>query len=236
VSFVLEPDGLAAIARVRGLREGEHDFGHLCVSPRFPPGATVSQGLYLSECSSAKEYVPTTDAGVGYPEAGELVRILPSRNPYGDERAPFAVAKTERACDPSLVGFITDPVRGGADGHKRNEHYLPLAIYGYFPARVTLENGPIRRGDPITSSSTPGRGMKAVGACRIIGYALEDADDARTVMVFAHLGEHATAEVHALRARIRALEGRAEATHVELQELRAQLQELRTMKAAGRRR
>ena len=136
------------------------------------------------------------DAGAGYPEAGDLVRLVPRRrNPHGDKRAPFVVAKTETACDASLLGFIADPIRGGADGHKVSERYLPLVIYGYFPAKVTLENGPIRRGDPITSSSKPGYGTKAVQACRIIGYALEDADREGTIQVFAHLGEHAAPEV-----------------------------------------
>jgi hypothetical protein len=63
VRLVLEPDGLAAISRLRPLADGEYDFGHVCVYPRFPPGATTSQGVYFSACGSAKEYVPTIGTG-----------------------------------------------------------------------------------------------------------------------------------------------------------------------------
>jgi hypothetical protein len=227
VRFVLEPDGLAAISRLRPLARGEHDFGHVCLYPRFPPGATVSQGWYFSACGSAKEYVPTIDAGAGYPEAGDLVRLVPAPpGPHGPERAPFVVAKTEAACDATLLGFIADPVRGGADGHKADEHDLPLVVHGYFPARVTVESGPIRRGDPITSSSRPGYGMKAVQACRIIGYALEDADRDGTIQVFANLGDHAGPEVRALREQVRALARDNDAMRAELLEVRAELQAL----------
>jgi hypothetical protein len=57
--------------------------------------------------------------------------------------------------DSNLLGFIVNP-ESGADGKKLNDHYLPLAIFGFFPAKVTLQNGPIKRGDPLTSSNTPG--------------------------------------------------------------------------------
>jgi hypothetical protein len=236
VRFVLEPDGLAAISRLRPLASGEHDFGHVCLYPRFPPGAPVSQGWYFSTCGSAKEYVPTTDAGAGYPEAGDLVKLVPARpNPHGDERAPFVVAKTETACDALLLGFIADPVRGGADGHRVDEHYLPLAIYGYFPAKVTVENGPIRRGDPITSSSTPGYGMKAVQACRIIGYALEDTDRDGIIRILAHLGEHSAPEVQVLREQMQALARGNDAMRAELLEVRAELQVLQRALGTARR-
>jgi hypothetical protein len=79
-----------------------------------------------------------------------------------------------------------------------------------------MEGGRVRRGDPITSSSTPGHGMKAVQACRIIGYALEDADRDGTLRIFAHLGEHTAPEVQALRAALGAV-------RAELQQLRRAL-------------
>jgi hypothetical protein len=161
--------------------------------------ATVSRfGL----CSSAAEYVPTMDEGAGFVEAADLVSIAPTvRNPYGDEHSPFVVTKSSKPCDDNLLGFIVNP-ESGADGKKLNEHYLPLAIYGYFPAKVTLENGAIKRGDPLTSSSKPGYGMKATQACKIIGYALEDAEQEGIIQVFANHGENAAPEVAALRTQV----------------------------------
>jgi hypothetical protein len=165
----------------------------------------LDQNGIFSACSSAAEYVPSIDGGHGFPETADVVSIAPPvTNPYGDTHGPFTVQKSSTACDPNLLGFIVNP-ESGADGEKKNDHYLPLAIYGYFPAKVTLENGVIQRGDPLTSSSRPGYAMKATQACKIIGYALEDADHDGTIQVFADHGEHAAPEVVALRAQVQDL-------------------------------
>ncbi len=51
---------------------------------------------------------------------------------------------------------------------------VPVALTGRVPLKMSLENGPIYRGDPITTSSIPGVGAKALTAGPIIGYALEE--------------------------------------------------------------
>jgi hypothetical protein len=181
------------------------DGGHVVVGAFRTIGATSHVCQFngeLTNCGSAAEYVPTIDAGHGAPRAADLVSIVTAGvNPHGDGHAPFVVSKAAAACDPNLFGFLLNP-ESGADGLKLNDEYLPLAIYGYFPARVTVENGAIKRGDAITSSSTPGAGMKATGACRTIGYALEDADQDGTIHVFAHLGDSSAGEVASLRAQM----------------------------------
>lgn len=166
-------------------------------------------GTYtLSTCSSAAEYVPTINGGKGYPEAADLVSIIPgAENPYGDKHGPFIVQKSSQACDPNLLGYIVKP-ESGADGVNLNNHYMPLAIYGYFPAKVTVQNGLIKRGDPITSSSKWGYGMKATGACKIIGYALEDANKDGTIQVFANFGDNAAVQVAELQKENDALKER----------------------------
>lgn len=172
----------------------ETHLRHVCVDSEG--------GSYLETCRSAAEYVPTIDGGQGFPETADLVSIAPSvANPYGDTHGPFVVQKADQACDANLLGFIVDPELG-ADGVKLNDHYLPLAIFGYFPAKVTLDYGPIKRGDPLTSSPKPGYAMKATGACKIIGYALEDAKADGTIQVFAHLSETAASQVTALQAQV----------------------------------
>jgi hypothetical protein len=186
---------VTASGKVRYAADHATSTTHVCLNSRF-----------LAACSSAAEYVPAIDTGLGAAEAGQLVRLAPGvQNPFGDEHAPFVVSKASSACDPNLLGFIVNP-ESGADGKKVNDAYLPLAIYGYFPAKVTMEGGPIRRGDAITSSSTPGAGMKATGACRTIGFALDDADADGTIQVFSNLGDSSAGEVNALRGRIETLE------------------------------
>src|SRR5262249_46480801 len=154
---------------------------HACLNGGNGPAGAL---IFIAGCSSAAEYVPAIDAGAGLPEAAELVSLAPATpNPDGDAHAPFVVRKATSACDPNLLGFIVDP-EVGADGQKLNERYLPLAIYGYFPAKVTVEDGPIRRGDALTSSGRPGYAMRATGACKVVGYALEDAATDGTIQVF----------------------------------------------------
>jgi len=184
-------------------------------------------------CSSAAEYVPTIDDGAGFAEAADLVSIAPTvKNPYDDEHSPFVATKAAKPCDDNLLGFIVNP-ESGADGKKLNEHYLPLAIYGYFPAKVTLENGAIKRGDPITSSAKPGYGMKATQACKIIGYALEDADHEGTIQVFAHHGETAAPEVVALRAQVQLQAEQISAQQKQLDALSTRLTALEQSAKSG---
>jgi hypothetical protein len=55
---------------------------------------------------------------------------------------------------------------------------LPITRDGILLVKFNSENGPIKKGDLITSSSTPGEGMKATQSGMIIGVALEDASAA----------------------------------------------------------
>ena len=211
---VSDSSGVTALTvSADGTTQARHDlfvYGALLIS--VPQQTTTRHACYygtsvhvFAECGSAAEYVPTVDRGSGYPAVGDLVRIAPGlANPYGDHHSPFVVAKSSRACDPNLLGFLLNP-KLGADGKKLNSHYQPLGIYGYFPARVTMQAGPIHRGDPITSSSTPGAGMKATGACKTIGYALQDANTTGTIQVFAAQGETTAPAVTKLQARVQTL-------------------------------
>jgi hypothetical protein len=64
----------------------------------------------------------------------------------------------------------------GEDGDLSSQ--VPLAIVGVVPTKVTDENGPIRRGDLLVTSSTKGHAMKAdpskLGFGMVIGKALEN--------------------------------------------------------------
>jgi hypothetical protein len=81
----------------------------------------------------------------------------------------------------------------------------PLALAGRVPCKVSLENGPIERGDLLTTSSTPGHAMKATELWRggIVGTALQafpspqpspqggegwgEGEHTGTIIVFCHL-------------------------------------------------
>jgi len=88
------------------------------------------------------------------------------------------LGKSRAAYDSNLIGVVsskrtaslylgnTKPLYG--DTEKK-----PVALVGRVFVNVNNENGAIKLGDPITSSSTPGLGMKATKAGKIIGYALQ---------------------------------------------------------------
>jgi hypothetical protein len=56
--------------------------------------------------------------------------------------------------------FSTQPGFVGGAGNDEI-HKIPLALVGIVPTKVSAENGPIRPGDLLTTSSTPGHAMKA---------------------------------------------------------------------------
>ncbi|MFH1845947.1 MAG: hypothetical protein ABH869_00080, partial [Candidatus Omnitrophota bacterium] len=60
----------------------------------------------------------------------------------------------------------------------------PVALAGRVPVKVTMENGSIKAGDYITSSSKPGYAMKAIKSGMVIGIALEDLNEEGKVMTF----------------------------------------------------
>lgn len=73
---------------------------------------------------------------------------------------------------PGIVGS-THPLQDDATE-------IPLAMVGIVPCRVSAENGPIRRGDLLVTSSTPGHAMRGTDRTRmtgaIIGKAMQDLD------------------------------------------------------------
>jgi len=219
-------DGTVAIGALSGSAAA-----HICSRIESADARNV-----LAVCSSAAEYVPTVDRGLGFPETGDLVSIVPTaRNPYGDEHAPFAVAKAASSYDPNLVGFISDSSLG-ADGVKLNDRYLPLAIYGYFPVKVTMHNGPVKRGDPITSSPQPGYGMKATEPGRIVGYALEDADKEGAIQVVVQVGDHlgdAPARLEDLEGELLSLKQEQEKLLQQNADLEARMTALEALVAAA---
>ncbi len=81
----------------------------------------------------------------------------------------------DRPYDPAIAGVVsTDPtlIMGQSDVPEG----IPVALAGVVPVNVTLEGGPIAVDDPLTSSSTPGRAMRADRPGPTIGKAMEPFD------------------------------------------------------------
>jgi hypothetical protein len=72
-------------------------------------------------------------------------------------------------------GILASP--HGIDDPRPQVQEIPLAIVGIVPCKVSNENGPIKPGDLLVSSSTPGHAMKGTDRARmngaVIGKALQ---------------------------------------------------------------
>ncbi len=106
-------------------------------------------------------------------EAGDVVVIVEPP----DNRV--LLAKSSQPYDPLVAGVVSDVnsaglIIGGCQTTDIGRSDVkPIALAGRVLTKVTLENGAIKAGDCLTTSSLPGHAMKATKAGYIIGKALQ---------------------------------------------------------------
>ncbi|MFH0959055.1 MAG: putative metal-binding motif-containing protein, partial [Pseudomonadota bacterium] len=118
------------------------------------------RGAYTPAADVAENYYVEDETIVG----GDVVCL--------SENTSLTVEKCSRQYQNNLIGVVsTRPALVmAADFTKARA----VALTGRVPVKISAENGPIEIGDPLTSaSSSPGLAMKAMGAGKILGYALE---------------------------------------------------------------
>jgi hypothetical protein len=110
------------------------------------------------------------------PQVGELVAVN-----RGSSNAVYRARQGD-----ALVGVVSNQsgyVGNGPDCKDSEQDacvssyeksHVVVGLLGQVPLKVNTEGGIIRPGDPITASSVPGVGAKAVGNVNIVGYALTD--------------------------------------------------------------
>jgi hypothetical protein len=133
--------------------------------------------MNVNDAGDLAEIYPTNDASI---EAGDVVSLDPNGN--------ISVQKSTKAYDKSAIGVVaTKPamVIGSRDGEGVDGK--PIALSGRVPVKV---KGPIKKGDIITSSSTPGVAMKATKAGPMLGIAMTDysGSGTGTVMLYVKTG------------------------------------------------
>ncbi|QHO62982.1 hypothetical protein MICH65_0001 [Candidatus Chazhemtobacterium aquaticus] len=134
------------------------------------------------------EYYLTHDASL---DAAEIVAIDPDND--------IAVTKADPTTNPAVIGIVSTQagaILGNKDGTtpgvetsitgqevENGSKTVPVALAGRVPVKVSLENGPIYRGDALTLSPTlPGTAVKATTPGPIIGRALENFTGTATIV------------------------------------------------------
>jgi len=121
--------------------------------------------LTLMEINQGADYAELYNTNDTSVEQGDLVSL--------DPELSAGVKKSARAYESGLIGVVStrpNSVIGGGD--RTGATAVPIALSGRVPVKVSTENGPIAVGDLITSSSTPGVGMRATRAGYVIGRAM----------------------------------------------------------------
>jgi hypothetical protein len=112
-------------------------------------GEVYADGNFHSGSADFAEMLPAVE-GL---EPGDVLVI-------GDDGQ---LTRSSAAYQPTVVGvYSTNPgFVGGSDDGTDPTGKVPLAIAGVVPVKASAENGPIRPGDLLVASSTPGHAMKA---------------------------------------------------------------------------
>lgn len=122
--------------------------------------------MLVQDAGDLAEVYSTDDATL---KAAEVVVLDPTHN--------HGVKRSTNPYDGSLVGVVaTNPAMVIGNKGEQGVNGLPIALSGRVPVKVSTENGPIRPGDSLTSSSTPGVAMRATKTGTIIGMAMGSYD------------------------------------------------------------
>ncbi len=128
--------------------------------------------------------------------AGDVVSIVPMNvaNENGDIiETKGVLGKANGAYDSSVVGIVsTAPgvTLGSDETASSSAKVAPLALSGRVPVKIASDSEEIHIGDYLTSSTTPGKAMKATKSGYTVGKALENwkPGDGDKIMAFVNLG------------------------------------------------
>ena len=138
-------------------------------------GSTGSEIGFTGGADLAEYYYSTQAL-----EPGQVVVI--DREGDGDD-----VVRSTRAYSGGILGVVS--TQPGIILGLRAEDGFPIALTGRIPVKFSMENGPVKAGDYLTSSSIPGYAMRATGAGPTIGKALADSIPEQDMAVCSAHGE-----------------------------------------------
>lgn len=149
-------------------------------SSPFSTNAGRSCNMDIAEAFASGE--PTEPGDVVVLDLTDSTRVKKSSKPY--EGMLVGVVPQ----NPGLVFDNGQTHLAGDNSQLITRDKTLVALVGRVLVKVSLENGPIQIGDPLTSSSMPGVAMRATKAGKIIGYALESKSEEGLVLLLIQPG------------------------------------------------
>ncbi len=119
-------------------------------------GSLLIDGYVLTGGVDVAEAFAVEGERAGY-EPGDVLVISETSDARAEKSATSQSTRVAGVVATSPGVLLT---RRGTDEDLAES--VPLAVIGVVPTKVTDEGGPIRRGDLLVTSSTPGHAMKAV--------------------------------------------------------------------------
>lgn len=138
------------------------------------------EALVIDTGADLAEVYTTNDASI---EVGDVVSL--------DSNLKAGMQKSRIAYDQSVFGIVsTRPGLVIGSVEKEGVNALPVALSGRVPVKVSAQNGALKAGDYLTTSTIPGVAMKATKAGAIIGTAMTSFDGEGTgqILVFVKNG------------------------------------------------
>jgi hypothetical protein len=129
------------------------------------PGSTTPQTTAWTGVLCGGDYAESVDV------TGDRTKYGPGDVLVIDAETPGKFLKSAEPYSTSVTGvFSTRPgVLGRRQETGTSSDEVPMAMVGIVPAKVTAENGAIRPGDLLVTSSTLGYAMKGTDRSRMLG-------------------------------------------------------------------
>jgi len=178
LAFYTNTQDTAAAERLRINNVGNVGIGTTTPSQKLEVAGyiQVDSGIYFPG-NSTPQTVPWTGVLCGGDYA-ESVDVTGNRTNYEpgdllviDPSAPGKFLKSAEAYSTLVAGIYS--TKPGAVGRRqttmKSPDEVPMAMIGIVPTKVSAENGPIKAGDLLVTSSTMGHAMKGTDRDRMLG-------------------------------------------------------------------
>jgi len=170
--------------------DGVHVVGPVGGAP-FGTGMVGNEDFLVLNSGEVRSKVGFASANHGYAETAPAESLQAGYEP-GDvlvagAAGTGALVLSSRAYSPAVVGvYSASPafVAGQPVPEDRPAEGVPVTLLGFVPCKVSAENGPIRPGDLLVTSTMPGHAMRADAppAGTVLGKALQALEEGTGVI------------------------------------------------------